>query len=152
MSLTKEQLILKLQKEVKGLHTYLVNEDYENAADDAVNEFETSYPISGQLIEFWVKKRAKRHIFYYLLTESAHKFKFEQINLQHRFDHYYKLIQTEDEQLAAFMEERPDLFSGVDSFKMFGTKIDAGFAYDEVGKDITYDDDQLVEFNPKESD
>lgn len=151
MSLTKTQLILKLQKEVKGLHQYLVNEDYENAADDAVNEFGMSYPVSDQTVEYWIKKRAKRHIFYYLMSESAHKFKFEQINLQHRFDHYYKLIEMEDEQFATFMEERIDLFAGVDSYQLFGTKVDAGFAYDEVGKDITYDDDQLVEFDPKES-
>lgn len=152
MSLSKQQLILRLEKEVKGLHTYLVKEDYENAADDAINEFESSYPVSGQIVEYWVKKRAKRHLFYYLLSESAHKFKFEQINLQHRFDHYSKLIEIEDKAFEAFIEERPDLFAGVDSFKLFGTKIDAGFAYAEYGTDITYDDDQLVEFNPKASD
>lgn len=151
MSLSKQDLIKKLQEEVKGLTTYLVNKDYENAADDAINEFESEYPVDGQLLEYWVKKRAKRHIFYYLLTESAHKFKFEQINLQHRFDHYSKLIESEDKAFEVFMEERPDLFAGVSSYKMFGTKVDAGFAYDDVGKDITYDDDQLVEFDPKVS-
>lgn len=151
MSMSRQDLILKLTKEVKGLTVYLATADYENAADDAINEFETSYPVSGQLIEYWVKKRAKRHIFFYLLTESAHKFKFEQINLQHRFDHYSKLIKLEDEQFQAFMEERPDLFAGVDSYKLFGTKIDAGFAYTSEGVDKTYDNDQLVEFDPKVS-
>ena len=150
--MTKQELILKLQKEVKGLHQYLVNEDYENAADDAINEFESSWPVSDQLSIYWVKKRAKRHLFFYLLTESAHKFKFEQINLQHRFDHYSKLIELEDKQFETFIEERPDLFAGVDSFKMFGTKVDAGFAYTEYGTDITYDDDQKVAFDPKASD
>ncbi|MHC5214037.1 MAG: hypothetical protein ACYSOO_05560 [Planctomycetota bacterium] len=149
--MTKQELILKLEKEVKGLHSYLVKEDYENAADDAINEFESSWPVSGQLLTFWVKRRAKRHLFFYLMTESAHKFKFEQINLQHRFDHYSKLIETEDKAFEVFIEERPDLFAGVDSFKMFGTKIDAGFAYAEHGTDITYDEDQKVEFDPKES-
>lgn len=151
MTLSKDDLMLKLKTEVKGLDTYLVNADYRNAAEDAINEFEATYPVTGQLLEFWVKKRAKRHLFYYLLSESAHKFKFEQINLQHRFDHYHKLIQVEDEQFVAFMEERPDLFAGVDSYKMFGTKVDAGFAYTGTGLDITYDDDQLVEFDPKAS-
>lgn len=150
--MTEDELILKLTEEVKGLSSYLVEDDYENAATDAINEFDSSWPVSGQLIEYWIKKRAKRHIFYYLLTESAHKFKFEQINLQHRFDHYVKLVEIEDAQFEAFMEERPDLFAGVDSFKMFGTKVDAGFAYAEYGTDITYDDDQMVEFDPKESD
>lgn len=150
--MTKQELILKLEKEVKGLHQYLVKEDYENAADDAINEFELSFPVSEQLLVYWVKRRAKRHLFFYLLTESAHKFKFEQINLQHRFDHYSKIVELEDKSFSEFMEERPDLFAGVDSFKMFGTKVDAGFAYDSIGRDITYDKDQLVEFTPKVSD
>lgn len=151
MSMSKQNLIFRLQEEVKNLTNYLATEDYENASDDAINEFESSFPVSGQLIEYWVKKRAKRHLFFYLLTESAHKFKFEQINLQHRFDHYKVLIEYEDEQFLAFMEERPDLFAGVDSFQMFGTKIDAGFAYTGSGVDITYNNDQLVEFDPKEN-
>jgi hypothetical protein len=150
--MTKQELLLKLEKEVKGLHQYLTPEDYENAAVDSINEFDSSYPVSGSLLEYWVKKRAKRHLFFYLLTESAHKFKFEQINLQHRFDHYSKLIEMDDKQFEKFQEERPDLFAGVDSYKMFGTKVDAGFAYAEYGTDITYDDDQLVEFDPKASD
>jgi len=149
--MTKQELVLKLEKEVKGLHQYLVKEDWENAADDAINEFETTFPTSGQTLEYWVKKRAKRHLFFYLLTESAHKFKFEQINLQHRFDHYSILVKMEDEQFAAFMEERPDLFAGVEAFTMFGTKIDAGFAYTESGVDITYKKSLLVEFDPKEN-
>lgn len=149
--MTKQELILKLEKEVKGLHTYLVKEDYENAADDAISEFESAWPVSGQLLAFWVKRRSKRHLFFYLMTESAHKFKFEQINLQHRFDHYSKLIEAEDKAFEVFIEERPDLFAGVESFKMFGTKIDAGFAYAEDGIDITYDEDQKVAFDPKES-
>ena len=57
----------------------------------------------------------------------------------------------EDEQFAAFMEERPDLFAGVEAFTMFGTKIDAGFAYTESGVDITYKKSLLVEFDPKEN-
>jgi hypothetical protein len=150
--MTKQQLMARLIEEVKGLSQYLTTDDYENASDDAINEFDASFPVSGQLVEYWVKKRAKRHLFYYLLTESAHKFKFEQINLQHRFDHYSKLIEIEDKQFESFMEERPDLFAGVDSYKVFGTKIDAGFAYSEYGRDITYDDDQKVAFDPKESD
>lgn len=154
MSLTKTQLITRLKQEVKGLTTYLVDDDYANASDDAVNEFGESFPVSGQELEYWIKRRAKRHLFYYLMSESAHKFKFEQINLQHRFEHYHLLIKTEDEAFVAFMEERPDLFAGVDTFKLFTTKIDAGFSYDKLGRDTTYDDieDNEVNFTPKEAD
>lgn len=154
MSLTQTQLVTRLMQEVKGLDNYLVDDDYNNACTDAANEFGTSYPVSGQDIEFWVKRRAKRHLFFYLMSESAHKFKFEQINLQHRFDHYSKLIQAEDTAFEKFMEDRPDLFAGVDTFKLFTTKVDAGFSYDSFGRDTTYDDidDNEVDFTPKETD
>lgn len=154
MSLTQTQLVAKLEEEVKGLSDHLVDVDYINASDDAVNEFGTSFPVSGQDIEFWVKRRAKRHLFFYLLSESAHKFKFEQINLQHRFDHYRQLIEYEDKEFEKFMEDRPDLFAGVDTFKLFGTKVAAGFSYDSLGRDTTYDDidDNEVDFTPKEAD
>lgn len=153
MSLTQTQLINRLKEEVKGLSSYLVDEDYSNASSDAINEFGSSFPVSGQEIEFWVKRRAKRHLFFYLMSESAHKYKFEQINRQQRFEHYFKLIQAEDKAFATFMEERPDLFAGVDVYKIFGTKVDAGFSYDSLGRDTTYDDidDNEVNFTPKES-
>lgn len=152
MSLTQTQLITRLKQEVKGLTSYLVDDDYINASLDAANEFNTTYPVSGQDIELWVKRRAKRHLFFYLMSESAHKYKFEQVNLQHRFDHYSKLVASEDEAFKDFMEERPDLFAGVDAYKMFTTKVDAGFSYDIYGRDTTYsDDDNEVNFTPKES-
>lgn len=154
MALTETNLITKLKQEVKGLTTYLVDDDYVNAATDAINEFGDSFPVSGQELEFWVKRRAKRHLFYYLMTEAAHKFKFEQINLQQRFEHYRELIKTEDEAFVSFMEERPDLFAGVDTFKMFTSQVSAGFSYDSLGRDTTYDDidDNEVDFTPKEAD
>jgi len=154
MSLTQTQLIARLKQEVKGLTSYLVDDDYTNASTDAINEFGQSFPVSGQEIEFWVKRRAKRHLFFYLMSESAHKFKFEQINLQHRFEHYKTLIEYEDKAFDKFMEDRPDLFAGVEAFKMFTTKVDAGFSYDEFGRDTTYDDidDNEVNFTPTEND
>lgn len=154
MSLTQTQLITRLKQEVKGLTSYLVDDDYTNASTDAINEFASSYPVSDQEMQVWVKRRAKRHLFFYLMSEAAHKFKFEQINLQQRFEHYRDLIKSEDAAFLAFMEERPDLFAGVETFKMFTTKVDAGFSYDSIGHDTTYDDidDNEVEFTPKEAD
>lgn len=153
MSLTQTNLVARLKQEVKGLTSYLVDDDYNNATTDAINEFGMTFPVSGQETEYWVKRRAKRHLFFYLLSEGAHKFKFEQINLQHRFEHYRDLVKYEDEAFEKFKEENPDLFAGVDTYKMFTTKVDAGFSYDEFGRDTTYDDidDNEVNFTPKES-
>ena len=150
--MTQTELISRLQEEVKGLTSYLDTADYQNATDDAINEFGTSFPISGQETEYWVKKRAKRHLMFYLLTESAHKFKFEKINLQNRFTHYERLVKYEDEKFEQFVKDNPALFAGVDTFKMFGTKVDAGFSYSTTGNDKTYKNTENVEFTPKETD
>jgi len=151
--MTRNEILIKIKQEVKGLSSYLDGVDYENAVDDASRETGWSYPVTGDFKIYWAKQRAKRHLYEYLLTESAHKFKYEQINLQHRFEHYSKLIKRMDEDFARIQDARPDQFADVDTFQLFGTKVDAGFAYaNQTGQDITYVDDQLVEFGPKEND
>lgn len=150
--MTKDEFIILMKQEVKGLSSYLVDHDYENAADDASRETGWSFPVSGNAKELWIKQRMKRHLFFYLYSESAHKFKYKQINLQHRFDHYKELIKQMDDQYKVFVEERPDLFAGASISHLFGTKVDAGFAYDPTGRDITYDENQSVIFSPKEND
>jgi len=77
---------------------------------------------------------------------------YKQVNLQHRFDHYQKLMEELDEEFEAAMAADIALFAGVDSFRMFGTKLDAGFAYDSFGEDVTYDIERLVNFSPTEDD
>ena len=79
MSLTKNQMMTLLEKEVKGLTSYLDSDDYSNACDDASRETGFTFPVADGFQTLWMKSRAKRHIFFYLLTESAHKFKYEQI-------------------------------------------------------------------------
>ncbi len=151
--MTKVEFIATVKEEVKGLTSYLVDADYENAADDASRETGWSYPVANPFSIYWIKQRIKRHLFFYLYTESAHKFKYKQINLQHRFDHYDKMLKTMDEKFAEAIEERPDLFAGVSISHIFGTKVDAGFAYQQhTGKDITYRESQQVNFGPKAAD
>ena len=150
--MTRSEMEILLQQEVKGLSSYLDPVDYKNACGDASRETGWSFPTSTDFRSYWMKQRAKRHLFFYMVTESAHKFKYQQVNLQHRFEHYWKLIQMMDGAFLLAMDANPDEFAGVSAFKIFGTKVDAGFAYDEVGRDISYDPDQLVLFSPTESD
>ena len=151
--MTQDEMETLLEEEVKGLTNYLDCTDYTNAVDDAERETGFSLPVSTDFQVFWLKYRAKRHIFFYLLSESAHKFKYEQINLQHRFEHYRNIIQYMDEEYQTALEENPDQFAGVDSIHLFGTKIDAGFRYENVtGRDTTYDSDNRTLFNPSEND
>jgi len=149
----RTELLILLKQEVKGLASKLEDADFQNSIDDASRETGWTLPVGTDFKAYWLKNRAKRHLFFYLATESAYKFKFEQINLQHRFDHFTRLYKEMDEAFEKAVLENPAEFAGVDASRMFGTKIDAGFAYDpQTGIDITYDEEQLVEFGPKEND
>ena len=151
--MTKTEFIQLLPEELKGLDNYLVRDDYSNALDDASRETGWTLPVTIDFKIHWIKERAKRHIFFYLMSESAHKFKFKQINLQQRFEHYRGLIKDMDVAFTAIIEARPDMFADVDPFMMFGTKIDAGFSYvPQTGEDQTYEDDNEVIFTPTEDD
>jgi hypothetical protein len=151
--MTQAELITQVTSEIKGLSTHFVAADYTNATNDAARETGFAYPVTTDFQILWQKQRAKRHLFFYLLTEQAYKFKFEQINLQHRFDHFRAIIQDMDAEYEKAIEQNPQEFANVSALHMFGTKVDAGFAYDdETGRDITYDDDQLVIFSPLDTD
>lgn len=157
MSLTKDQMCVLLQQEVKGLIDYLVSDDYENACDDAIRETGFAFPVADGFATRWTKERAKRHIFFYLLTESAHKFKYEQINLQHRFGHYRNIIEYMDKRFDEARDENAIEFAmvefGVTRVNALGTKIDAGFQYEpQTGRETTYDDDNETILSPKDTD
>lgn len=154
--MTQDDLIDVISAELKGLSNYFVPIDYENGINTALYETGWSFPLASSFQIYWLKTRTKRHMFFMLLSESAHKFKYEQINLQHRFDHYYKLTALMDEQFKEIMAERPDEFinalglvpDGHSISELFGTKVDAGFSYDGAGKDITYELND-VSYTPK---
>ena len=151
--MTKAEMELQLEQEVKGLSTYLDPVDFANACSDAARETGFAFPTSTDFQTQWNKDRAKRHIFFYLLTESAHKFKYEQINLQHRFEHYRRLIRDMDYRYNAALEENYLEFAGVSEVNVFGTKIDAGFQYSPLtGRDTTYNDNNVTVLSPTEDD
>lgn len=145
-----------LEGEVKGLSSYLDPADFTNACNDAAMETGFSFPTSTDFQTLWNKTRAKRHIFFYLMTESAHKFKYEQINLQHRFEHYRSIINDMDIKFEKALEESYLEFAGgggVSEVNVFGTKIDAGFQYAPLtGRDTTYSDDNVTVLSPTEDD
>jgi len=147
--MTQTEMEEKLEEEVKGLSTYLEGDDYTNACNDASRETGWSFPVSTDFKILWMKDRAKRYLFFYLMSESAHKFKYDQINLQNRFAHYKDLIKIMDESFAAAIEANPQEFADVDAYELFGTNASAGFQYDPLtGKDTTYSDDNKVIFTP----
>lgn len=122
--------------------------DYENACAAAARETEWAFPVSTDFRIHWQMERAKRYLFFYLATQTAEKFKIKQVSLNQKFDHYFKLIDRMDKVFKEIVEDRPDEFASVDAYKLFGSKIDAGFAVDPLGRDITYKSDQRVIVKP----
>jgi len=149
--MTQHDLEMLVQKDVKGLDTYLQQDDYTRAVEAAARE--TGYAVTsanGTKVN-WLVERAKRFLFFMLLSESAHKFKVKQYSLHHRFEHYRDIIKYMDEQWATFLESEPvDPDTPV---HIGGMKVDAGFQYDRnTGRDTTYSDENVVQFTPTEND
>jgi len=149
--MTRNELIVRLQQEMKGLTSSLEYIDYENAIDASERDCGWSLPQSTDFKEKWLIDRAKRHLFYFLMSESAAKFRFKNIYLNHRFEHYIKLIGIMDQSFAKAQEEYAFEFAGVSAYELAGTKVDAGFAYDLAGRDFTYDSDNVVTITPDEN-
>jgi len=150
--MTKAEMTTLLEQEVKGLTSYLVSDDFSNALDDASRETGWGFPISGDKKIHWQKQRAKRHLHFYLVSETAHKFKYKQISMNQRFEHHWKIISGMDKLWTDAQDDLLIELSGAESYELFGTKVDAGFAYEEqTGQDITMDQDQEVLHHPNEA-
>jgi hypothetical protein len=145
-----DELVDLIEIQLSTLATLITVDGYTLVCDQAAQELGWSYPMTSPTKIFWMVKRATRHAMYLLLVASANKFKYKQVNLQHRFEHFQKLIADMDKEFEAALATDTAIFAGVDSFRMFGTKIDAGFAYDLVGGDVTYNSDRFVNFSPLE--
>lgn len=118
----------------------LSTEGMESAVESAMLELNWSYPVTENNKCFWISKRAVRHACFILWVASAQKFKYKQVNLQQRFEHYEKLIKNMDAEFELALSNDIALFANVASYKMFGTAVGAGFRYDFIGRDITYED------------
>jgi len=148
---TQAEMITTVEQELKGLSEYLETVDYTNAATDAANDTGWAFPVSAGFQTYWQKQRLKRHLYEYLRSESAHKYKVKVFSLNQRFEHYMELIKEMDQKFADIQESEPQEFASVDSYKLFGTNVNAGFQYDGVGNDTTYDSDNQVNFDPGEN-
>ena len=106
------------------------------AANQALRELGWNLPLNDNQKEYWVIERAKRHLLDVLRVISASKFKYKQINLNQRFEHYNTLIKDMDDKYESAIENDP-VFTGLDTSALFGIYIDNGFVYDDFGNDVT---------------
>ena len=149
--MTKNELVLRLQRSFRVQVNDLVDDDYLDAIGDAETDLGWTLPLTDTFKLKWLRLRATRHILFFLQSGSARKFRFEGAHLHHRFKHYSTMIENMDKEFEKEIEEKPHLFEDVDVHKLFGTKIDAGFSYNEAGEDTTYEADNSVVFEPTEN-
>ena len=149
--MVREELINTIRREIMGLSSNFEQDDYDNAVNEA--ERETGFAAADTAFRIrWLKERAKRHLFFSMQTAAADDFKYKAFNLQHRFDHYIRMVRQMDKDFKEVQESYPHEFAQVNAVQALGTKIDAGFSYDSVGQETTYDDNQQVIVNPTDSD
>lgn len=106
------------------------------AVDTAIRELGLAFPLSNAVKEYWAVERGKRHSYDLIRASSARKFRYKQIHLNQRFEHFDKLIDRMDENFAYALETDAGLV-GI-SGMLYIHYIKPGFVYDQYGRDITH--------------
>ena len=139
----RSALIDLLALEMGASVALISDESYERIADKTLAELKWSYPLNDSFKEFWLVERARRHAIYLLYIESAQKFKYKQISLNQRFDHYAAIIKQMDADFVKATDDYPTMFPGVDTTMGFIQHIGHGFEYDRLGNDISDDVNEI---------
>ncbi len=134
--MTEDELIEILEQD-SSLNDHLTEDDYIEAIQSASQETDWVLPVTDNFQIFWIKSRSKRHCFFLLWTQSAHKFKVKQYSLNQRFDHYGEILEKMDADFKHAVEENPNKFINIEAHKLFGTIAKPGFQYNIIGQDIT---------------
>lgn len=146
--------IIKIQ--LSSLSPLITEEGYEVVCEQTMQELGWTFPVTNPTQLLWLVKRAARNATYILLIASANKFKYKLVNLQHRFEHFKALVDMMDKEFEEAMAANPAFFAvigsaGENAYTLFGIKIDAGFAYNFAGEDVTYDVRRYVNATPTEA-
>ena len=130
--------------EMGDLATKVAAGAFEQVSNKTFNEFlgQWSYPITDDFQSYWFLERGKRHLIYIFLIASAHKFKFKQISLNNRFDHYIQLIRLMDDEFLKAAEDNPMAFPVASGGVLFPMYLANTFNYDFLGRE--YADPYLV--------
>jgi len=147
--MTKDELVTALTREIKALTSRFNADDYVSAVNDAERET-WSLPQTTSFRILWLKSRAKRHLYSYLRDEAADKVDSEGYKTSQLFKQFSQLVKDFDVEFMVAVEENPDQFAGVDTYKLFGSQIDGGFSTDFLGRETTYGTDNEVNLTPDE--
>lgn len=133
----REELVLFSQNLMGGSSTKVSDDGFEEAAKQTEKELRFAYPVTDSTKSFWMVERMRRHLLYILMVESAHKFQYKQIHIEHRFKHYIQLIEKCDRDFLKAADDFPELFE-TGTWDDFAYYLGPGFVYDSLGRDITY--------------
>ncbi len=122
--------------EMGGLASKVAIDAFEAASNKVYDEVRWSYPITDPFKSYWYLERGKRHLIQIFLIESAHKFKYKQIHLNQRFDHYLLLIKKMDEDFLRAIEENPEAFPTPVGGVPFPVYIANTFTYNFLGRSL----------------
>lgn len=138
MSISSQTDLVDMTRNLMGGSVERVSDEgYDEATAQVEREIGiTSYPVTDDTLCYWAVERLRRHVTYILMVESAHKFQYKQIHIEHRFKHYIQLIDKMDKEWENAMDDNPHLFGS--TFTTFCSLLDPGFVYDSLGRDITY--------------
>jgi hypothetical protein len=135
--LNNELELVQFVRESMGATYEKVSDDgFKRAATQASQELNWQLPLNDPRKEYWMVERTKRFVIYILLIESAHKFQYKKIYLQHRFQHYIQLLKMMDDEFLRALDTMPDLFD-TGTYGELCAYITVGFSYDITGNDIT---------------
>ena len=143
--MTSADLITVVTRKLRSQASLFDADDFSDAVNSALRETGWALPTTSNFQIHWLDERTRRHLFFLLKTDSAHKFKFEGFSLNQRFEHYEKIIKGMDDDFNAIKDENPAEFAGAEAYKMFGDRIVPGFVYDDIGRDCTYEDEDYVD-------
>ena len=140
MSVTSVDNVIEQIENLMGASVSLVSDDgKEQSVTQTLTELGWTLPITDDFKSYWVIERTKRHFLYILMLEQAHKFRYKQIHLNQRFDHYIKMIEKADDDFQMAINDNPEKFPTANT-TWAADFIPAGFLYDQLGRDLTYDD------------
>lgn len=149
--MTSAEMVERLSRTMRAQDNDLVDADYTDAIGDAEKELGWAFPQTSDFRVYWLRERATRHILHFLCIGSARKFRAEGYHLHQRYKHYAGLVEKADKEFEKAVNDNPQEFAGVDAYKLFGQKIDAGFRTNELGEDTTYESDNVVQISPTEN-
>lgn len=102
--------ISALKKQLKGLADLFDDDMLSTALSTALAELGWTVPTTRKFRTYWILERAKRACVSMMCMDTAYAFKFKEINLQQRFEHFSALLKQMDEQFEAAKKANPEEF------------------------------------------